>query len=64
MLLRTLAGSRAGQIEDYDYPAARNALAAGFAERLDVTPAERPATADVSPVLKTTKQAPPSRKRR
>ena len=52
MLLRTLAGSRAGQIEDYAYQAGRNALAAGFAERLTeghqvVTPEVRSVTPPV-----------------
>jgi hypothetical protein len=35
MLLRTLAGSRACQIEDYEMEAGRHALAAGFAEPVD-----------------------------
>lgn len=35
MLLRTLTGPHAGTVEDYTYEAGRNALAAGFAERLD-----------------------------
>jgi hypothetical protein len=35
MLLRTLAGSHAGQVEDYTYEAGRHALAAGFAQQID-----------------------------
>ncbi|MGE0460906.1 MAG: hypothetical protein AB7Q16_06015 [Vicinamibacterales bacterium] len=42
MLLRTLAGSRAGQIEDYDYPAAMTVLRHGFAKRLDGDVAQAP----------------------
>ena len=38
MWLRTLAGSRAGQIEDYTYEAGRAALANGFATRLEDVP--------------------------